>query len=62
MRRRHAGAHDRSRSPLPRERDAHDPVDELRERLQSLELDALSPREALDLLYELQRDAAPTDP
>ncbi|MEZ5693631.1 MAG: DNA mismatch repair protein MutS [Altererythrobacter sp.] len=39
-----------------------DTVDELRERLQSLELDALSPREALDLLYELQRDAAPTDP
>ncbi|MCB2085716.1 MAG: DNA mismatch repair protein MutS, partial [Sphingomonadaceae bacterium] len=43
-------------------RPEEDTVDELRERLQSLELDALSPREALDLLYELQRDAAPTDP
>ena len=32
-------------------------VDTLRVRLAALELDALSPREALDLLYELQREA-----
>ncbi len=32
-------------------------VDTLRARLAALELDALSPREALDLLYELQREA-----
>ena len=32
-------------------------VDTLRLRLAALELDALSPREALDLLYELQREA-----
>ena len=32
-------------------------VDSLRARLAALELDALSPREALDLLYELQRAA-----
>ena len=32
-------------------------VDTLRERLAALELDALSPRDALDLLYELQREA-----
>ena len=32
-------------------------VDRLRERLRGLDIDALSPREALDLLYELQRDA-----
>ena len=32
--------------------------DELRERLRGLDLDALSPREALDLLYELKRQAA----
>jgi DNA mismatch repair protein MutS len=31
------------------------PVDVLRERLSALDLDALSPREALDLLYELKR-------
>jgi DNA mismatch repair protein MutS len=31
--------------------------DGLRERLQSLDLDALSPREALDLLYDLKREA-----
>jgi len=31
--------------------------DEMRERLQRLDIDALSPREALDLLYELKRDA-----
>jgi DNA mismatch repair protein MutS len=31
--------------------------DTLRERLQTLDVDALSPREALDLLYELKRDA-----
>ncbi len=33
-------------------------ADALRERLASLDLDALSPREALDLLYELKRQAA----
>ena len=31
--------------------------DTLRERLQALDVDALSPREALDLLYELKREA-----
>ena len=34
-----------------------DLVDSLRERLKGLDVDALSPREALDLLYELKRDA-----
>lgn len=34
-----------------------DLVDTLRERLKGLDVDALSPREALDLLYELKRDA-----
>ena len=33
-------------------------VDLLRERLSALDVDALTPREALDLLYELQREAA----
>ena len=32
--------------------------DSLRERLQALDIDALAPREALELLYELKRDAA----
>ena len=32
--------------------------DVLRERLNALDVDALTPREALDLLYELQREAA----
>jgi DNA mismatch repair protein MutS len=32
--------------------------DTMRERLQGLDIDALSPREALDLLYDLKRDAA----
>ncbi|OYW46190.1 MAG: DNA mismatch repair protein MutS [Sphingomonadales bacterium 32-68-7] len=32
--------------------------DALRDRLAAIDLDALSPREALDLLYELKRDAA----
>ncbi len=32
-------------------------VDGLRERLNALDVDALSPREALDLLYELKREA-----
>ncbi len=32
--------------------------DTLRDRLQSLDIDALTPREALDLLYELKREAA----
>jgi len=31
--------------------------DNLRERLQAIDVDALSPREALDLLYELKRDS-----
>jgi len=34
-----------------------DSVDALRARLSSLDIDALSPREALDLLYELRREA-----
>ncbi len=34
-----------------------DSVDALRERLSALDIDALSPREALDLLYELKREA-----
>lgn len=33
-------------------------VDVLRERLNALEVDSLTPRKALDLLYELQREAA----
>ena len=33
-------------------------TDALRERLQELDLDALSPRDALELLYELKRDAS----
>jgi len=32
--------------------------DTMREKLQGLDIDALSPREALDLLYELKRDAS----
>ncbi len=32
-------------------------IDALRTRLESLDIDALSPREALDLLYELKREA-----
>jgi len=34
--------------------------DPLRERLEALDVDALSPREALDLLYQLKRDAMAT--
>ena len=37
---------------------AEEQCDELRERLQALDLDALSPRDALDLLYDLKRQAA----
>ena len=37
------------------------PSNPLRARLESLDLDALSPREALELLYELKRLAAATD-
>ncbi|MGN6356930.1 MAG: DNA mismatch repair protein MutS [Novosphingobium sp.] len=37
---------------------AEEQCDELRERLQALDVDALAPREALDLLYELKRQAA----
>ncbi len=33
-------------------------ADAVRERLQTLDVDALSPREALEILYELKRDAA----
>jgi len=33
-------------------------ADVLRDRLGAIDVDALSPREALDLLYELKRDAA----
>ena len=32
--------------------------DALRERLAAMDVDALSPREALDLLYELKREAS----
>ena len=32
--------------------------DELRERLQALDVDALTPKQALELLYELRREAA----
>ena len=37
-----------------------EPVDGLRERLQALDVDALSPREALEELYRLKRDAGDT--
>jgi DNA mismatch repair protein MutS len=40
-----------------REERAHDADDGLRERLTGLDVDALSPREALDLLYALKREA-----
>ena len=40
---------------------AEEKVDRLREKLDGLDLDALSPREALDLLYELKREAG-TEP
>jgi len=36
---------------------AEDKVDALREKLNALDIDALSPRAALDLLYELKREA-----
>ncbi|MFM5907152.1 MAG: DNA mismatch repair protein MutS [Novosphingobium sp.] len=36
---------------------AEEKVDRLREKLEGLDIDALSPREALDLLYELKREA-----
>ena len=36
---------------------AEDKVDALRSRLTGLDIDALSPREALDLLYDLKREA-----
>jgi DNA mismatch repair protein MutS len=35
--------------------------DALRERLQTLDIDALTPRDALDLLYYLKRDAESTE-
>lgn len=37
---------------------AEEKVDALRQRLDGLDIDALSPREALDLLYELKREAS----
>lgn len=37
---------------------AEEKVDRLREKLEGLDIDSLSPREALDLLYELKRNAA----
>ncbi|WP_240310982.1 DNA mismatch repair protein MutS [Altererythrobacter sp. ZODW24] len=37
-------------------------VDSLRERLRELDIDALAPREALELLYELKQDVLKTDP
>jgi DNA mismatch repair protein MutS len=36
---------------------AEDKLDTIRERLSALDIDALSPRQALDLLYELKREA-----
>ena len=36
-------------------------IDTVRSRLETLDLDALSPREALDILYELKREAATTE-
>ena len=36
------------------------PVDAVRDRLQALDIDALSPREALDVLYALKRAAEDT--
>ena len=38
-----------------------EPADPVRERLESLDVDALSPREALELLYELKRKAMGTE-
>jgi len=32
-------------------------VDQLRERLQALDVDALTPKQALELMYELKREA-----
>jgi DNA mismatch repair protein MutS len=40
---------------------AEEKVDRLRDKLDGLDIDALSPREALDLLYELKREAG-TEP
>jgi len=36
-------------------------VDQVRERLQAMDVDSLAPREALELLYELKREAAAGD-
>jgi DNA mismatch repair protein MutS len=36
---------------------AEEKVDRLREKLEGLDIDSLSPREALDLLYDLKRQA-----
>jgi DNA mismatch repair protein MutS len=38
-----------------------EPSDPLRDRLETLDIDALSPREALDILYELKRQSATTE-
>ena len=38
-----------------------EPSDALRERLEKLDLDALSPRDALEILYELQREVKRTE-
>ncbi len=43
-----------------REAAAPEMGDELRARIEALDIDALSPREALDLLYDLKREAAAT--
>jgi DNA mismatch repair protein MutS len=40
---------------------AEEKLDTIRERLATLDIDALSPREALDLLYELKREAGTQD-
>ncbi|MFN4113799.1 MAG: DNA mismatch repair protein MutS [Sphingomonadaceae bacterium] len=44
-----------SKAPEPRS-------DPLRDRLDALDLDALSPREALEVLYQLRQESASTDP
>ncbi len=41
--------------------EAEEECDHLRERLRSLDIDTLSPREALDLLYDLKRDAGESE-
>ncbi|KWV91220.1 DNA mismatch repair protein MutS [Erythrobacter sp. YT30] len=44
------------------DQDAQAPIDTLEDKLSETELDALSPREALDLLYQWKREIAATKP